>query len=82
MNRKISMLEFGDKTGRLAGMLSVLSMQEGGGWGYLVDHMERMTGKEEYSMRLWKYWQRPCFGCDLLVCRFSPRLLDNLINWT
>ncbi len=43
MNRRISLVEYGDKTERLVGLLSELSMQEGAGWGALVDYMERMT---------------------------------------
>ena len=43
INRRISLVEFGDATEKIVGLLSELSLQEGAGWGHLVDYMEKMT---------------------------------------
>jgi len=43
MNRRISRMEFGDSTEQIVSLLSELSLQEGAGWGLLVDYMEKMT---------------------------------------
>lgn len=43
INRRISKVEFDDKAEQIVGLLSQLSLQEGAGWGPMVDYMERMT---------------------------------------
>ncbi|MGN0507430.1 MAG: glycoside hydrolase family 20 zincin-like fold domain-containing protein [Lachnospiraceae bacterium] len=49
MNQRISRVEYGDRTERVAGLLSELGGQEGAAWEVLVDYMEQMTEGNDLS---------------------------------
>ena len=60
MNRRISKVEFGDRSEGIVSRLSALSDEEGAGWGLLVDYMERMTEgaglTTEEQKKLFELW--------------------------